>query len=87
MDFPFGVRQPSQKIALDLLAAFTPEGLPDLMTNRAIEIGTPLHDEHYSGHSKSVDDEPLGALLKYELEHPRHCETDQIPTGKYRYQS
>ena len=85
MDFPYGSVQPSQKIALNHLAAFTPECLPQLMFNHAASKGTPLHDKFYGGHKADVWDSELGTFFKYELEHPRHCEVDEIPKGTIIY--
>ena len=83
MNFPFGTIQPSQKIALNHLAAFTPECLPQLMFNNAESKGTPLHDKFYAGHKNDVWDTELNTFIKYELEHPRHCEVDEIPKGMF----
>ena len=87
MNFPYGTVQPSQETALNLLAAFTPECLPQLMFDHADTQGTPLHDRYYRGHKMDVWDVGLKTFIKYELEHPRHCEVEEIPQGKSSLQT
>ena len=70
MDFFTGPRQPTQLIAEDILAACTPGGLIGVMRDRALDLGTPFHDEHYVGHDNSVNDPPLSQFIKHELESP-----------------
>ena len=81
MKFPFGPRQPNQKISEDLLAATTPEGLIDQMKSYAREKGSPLHDKHYVGHAMDVTDVPLSKFFLVHLEPPPYVQKYGIPKG------
>ena len=81
MDFPTGPRQPSQRMAEDLISAATPDGLLDRMKRDALEKGSPLHDQYYLGHDPSVKDTPLSQLFMYQIERPFHMEDLELPKG------
>ena len=83
MDFPTGPRQPSQRIAEDLMAACTPEDLLPRMRSDALDRGCPIHDEHYVGHATDVTDPPLSRFFMHILERPRHMEYFEIPERKF----
>ena len=82
MDFPTGPRQPSQLVAEDLLSACTPLGLIGVMRDRALKLGTPLHDKNYIGHDLTVNDPPLDKFIMHELESPYHLHPDSFAKGK-----
>ena len=81
MDFPTGLRQPSQKIAEDLILAATPDGLLDSMTFDALEKGTPYHDQYYLGHDETVKDGPLSQFFMHQFERPFYYENLELPKG------
>ena len=81
MDFPTGLRQPSQRIAEDLILAATPDGLLDRMKMDALEKGSPIHDQFYMGHDPSVQDTPLSQLFMHQIEKPFHMEDLELPKG------
>ncbi len=82
MDFITGPRQPTQVIAEDILAACTPSGLIGAMRERALDLGTPIHDRHYIGHNLTVNDPPLSQFIKHELESPFNTDPGPEFRGK-----
>ena len=83
MNFPTGPRQPSQRIAEDLVAACTPEDLLGRMREDALSRGCPIHDQFYVGHATDVTDPPLSSFFRHVLEKPRHEEHFEIPECKF----
>ena len=86
MNFITGPRQPSQIIAEDILAACTPSGLIGAMRDRAICLGTPIHDAHYIGHDLTVNDPPLSQFIRHELESPFNPDPGAEFRGKFKLQ-
>ena len=55
------------------------------MRDRALHLGTPLHDKNYIGHDLTVDDPPLDKFIMHELESPYHLDPNSFVKGKYNF--